>query len=194
MGDDLTRASLLIQLRDPSNAEAWSEFVSLYMPLLHGYAMKFGLQDSDAADLAQDTIRQVIRNIDRFDYTRERGSFRGWLLTIARNQIRRNSQKFTNRERGTGDTDHIRMVNAQPSREESDQWEAEYQRVLFSVAAEKIKCEFRSTTWLAFWHTAVEGNVAVRVSEQLNISLAAVYIARSRVLARLREEVARLDD
>lgn len=50
-----TRASLLFRIRDPKDAQAWTQFVQLYAPLLHSYGMKNGLQDADAADLAQDT-------------------------------------------------------------------------------------------------------------------------------------------
>ena len=66
MTSNATRASLLLEIRDRRNELAWSEFVSIYMPLLHGYAMKTGLQDSDAADLAQDTLREVMNHIFNF--------------------------------------------------------------------------------------------------------------------------------
>ena len=63
-----TRASLLIRIRDPKNTMAWNEFVGLYAPLLHSYGMKNGLQDADAADLAQDSLRNVVRAAPDFVY------------------------------------------------------------------------------------------------------------------------------
>ena len=193
MPPNATRASLLLEIRDKENSLAWSEFVSIYMPLLHSYSMKAGLQDSDAADVAQDVLRQVVTHIQSFEYQPERGSFRGWLLTIARNLLRKRAAKKHNGTIGTGESAVVEMLSQQPAREESDAWESEYQQRLFQVAAENIKTEFRPATWSAFWRTAVENAEAVAVAGELGMSVGAIYIAKSRVLARLREETKRLD-
>ncbi len=65
----------------------------------------------------------------------------------------------------------------------------EYQRRLASIAMERIKSEFQDNTWRAFWLTAVEGIAAADVARQVGISPGAIYVAKSRVLARLKEEV-----
>ena len=83
----LTRASLLVQIRDGANHAAWQEFVQLYGPVVYGFARKRGLQDADAADLMQDVLRSVSAAIGRLDYDRKQGTFRGWLFTITRNKI-----------------------------------------------------------------------------------------------------------
>src|ERR1044071_9259601 len=83
----LTRASLLIQIRDGSNHAAWQQFVDLYGPVVYGFARKRGLQDADAAELMQDVLRSVSSAISRLDYDRTQGTFRGWLFTISRNQV-----------------------------------------------------------------------------------------------------------
>ena len=67
----LTRASLLIQIRDGSNHAAWQEFVNLYGPLVYGFARKRGLQDADAADLMQDVLRSIATAIGRLDFARK---------------------------------------------------------------------------------------------------------------------------
>jgi len=188
-----TRASLLLQLRDHGNQSAWAEFLSIYMPLLHAYAMKAGLQDSDAADIAQETVRQVFRNIDRFDYQPDRGSFRGWLLTIARNLIRKHANKMAKGTPGTGDSNMLELLHQQASPETTDQWELDYRMRLFHVAAEKVKQEFRQNTWIAFWRSVVDGAEINTLVQELGMTAGAIYIARSRVTARLRDEVARLD-
>ena len=192
MSSTPTRASLLLELRDRDNSLAWREFVSLYMPLLYRYALKAGLQDSDASDVAQDTMRQVVRNIDHFEYDSKRGSFRGWLLTIARNIIRNHWNHSPTKVRGTGDTAMISLLHEQPSKEEKDHWEVEYQKRLFEVAAEKIRGSFRESTWQAFWLSSVDGLDSAEVASRLGMTPGAVYIARSRVIAKMRVEVARL--
>jgi RNA polymerase sigma-70 factor (ECF subfamily) len=83
----LTRASLLVQLRDGMNHAAWHEFMKLYGPVVYGFARKRGLQDADAADLMQDVFRSVSNAIGRLDYDRNQGTFRGWLFTITRNKV-----------------------------------------------------------------------------------------------------------
>jgi len=99
-----TRATLLIRLRDTSDQDAWRLFASIYTPLVYRYAMKNGLQDADAADVAQETMCNVVRVIKRFEYDPSRGSFRGWLLTVVRNTLRRRFKKAQNQAAGSGDT------------------------------------------------------------------------------------------
>jgi RNA polymerase sigma factor (sigma-70 family) len=187
-----TRASLLCRIRDPRDARAWDEFVRLYTPLLHAYGMRRGLQDADAADVAQDTLRNVVRAAPEFRYDPARGSFRGWLLTIARNQIR----KFTTRlgGRGTGDSDVRHQLEAHPDpTADWDEWDQECHLALFHWAAARVRPDFRGPTWDAFWRTAVAGEDVAAVAAALGVTTGAVYIARSRVTTRIRQEVRAID-
>jgi RNA polymerase sigma factor (sigma-70 family) len=186
----LTRASLLVQLRTGSNHIAWQEFVKLYGPVIYGFARKRGLQDADAADLMQDVMRSVSAAIGRLDYDRQQGTFRGWLFTITRNKIFNFLSARRIRPQGSGDSATNRILNSHPDDEDSSAaWEMEYQRRLASLAMEQIKSEFQDNTWRAFWLTSVEGVSAAEVSQQLGLSPGAVYVAKSRVLARLKEVV-----
>ena len=185
-----TRASLLLRIRDPHDGLAWSEFVRLYAPLLHAYGMKNGLQDADAADLAQDTLRNVLSAAPEFVYDTGRGSFRGWLFTVARNEIRRFGQKRAKQAVASGDSDVRELLAEQPAREcDPAEWDHEYRLNLFHWAAERVKVEFRDTTWQAFWRTAVGGEDVNAVAAESGLTVGAVYIARSRVTARIRQEI-----
>jgi RNA polymerase sigma-70 factor (ECF subfamily) len=186
----LTRASLLVRIRDANNHAAWHEFVQLYGPVIYGFARKRGLQDADAADLMQDVLRSVSAAIGRLDYDRRQGTFRGWLYTITRNKIFNFLSARKIRPRGSGDTTtNLLLDEHADSSSETDQWETEYQRRLVAMAMEQIKGEFQDTTWRAFWLTAVEGVAASAAAQQAGLSPGAVYVAKSRVLARLKEEV-----
>lgn len=186
----LTRVSLLVQLRDGSNHVAWREFMQIYGPVVYGFARSRGLQDADAADLMQDVMRSVVGAMGRFDYDRNQGTFRGWLFTVTRNKIFNFLSARRIRPQGSGDSTTNRLLQAQPEPSDgSDDWEVEYQRRLASLAMERVKSEFQEKTWRAFWLTAVDGVAAADAAGQVGISAGAVYVAKSRVLARLKEEV-----
>lgn len=189
----LTRASLLVQIRDGSNAAAWQEFINLYGPVVYGFARKRGLQDADAADVMQDVLRSVSGAIARLDYDRGQGTFRGWLFTITRNKVFNFLSARRNRPQGSGDSTTNRMLDSHPDQNDgSDVWETEYQRRLTALAMDRVKGEFQESTWRAFWLTAVEGVAAAEVTRQVGLSPGAIYVAKSRVLARLKNEVEKL--
>lgn len=185
----VTRASLLVQIRDGSNHTAWQEFMRLYGPVVYGFARKRGLQDADAADLMQDVMRSVSTAIGRLDYDRKQGAFRGWLFTITRNKVFNFLSARRIRPRGSGDSSTNRLLNSHADDEGEDEWEVEYQRRLAALAMERVKSEFQENTWRAFWLTAVEGVAAAEAGKQVGLSPGAVYVAKSRVLARLKDEV-----
>jgi RNA polymerase sigma-70 factor (ECF subfamily) len=186
----LTRASLLVQIRDGANQIAWHEFMQLYGPIVYGFARKRGLQDADAADLMQDVMRSVSSAIGRLDYDRNQGTFRGWLFTITRNKIFDFLLARRLRPRGSGDTSTNRLLDSHPEAGDgAETWEVEYQRRLASLAMDRVRSEFQENTWRAFWLTAVEGAAVADVSRQVGLSAGAIYVAKSRVLARLKEEV-----
>lgn len=185
-----TRASLLVQIRDGSNHTAWQEFMRLYGPVVYGFARKRGLQDADAADLMQEVMRSVSSAIGRLDYDRKQGAFRGWLFTITRNKVFNFLSARRIRPQGSGDTSTNQMLASQADADEGeDLWEMEYQRRLAALAMERVKREFQENTWQAFWLTAVEGIAAAEAGQRVGMSPGAVYVAKSRVLARLKDEV-----
>ncbi len=190
----VTRVTLLTRLKDGSDAEAWREFVQLYGPVVYGFARKRGLQDADAADLMQEVLRSVARNAEKMEYDPARGTFRGWLYTVTRNKIYNFLNGQRNRPRGAGDSAAQERLDAVADKaaDRDDDWELEYRRRLSARAMELVEHEFQPNTWKAFWGTAVEGRAAQEVGAELKMSPGAVYVAKSRVLARLREEVQRL--
>jgi RNA polymerase sigma factor (sigma-70 family) len=184
-----TRPSLLVRVRDPGDGPAWVQFVDIYAPLIYGHARKKGLQDADAADVTQEVLRAVAPAIRQLDYDPGRGSFRGWLFTIVRNELRSFMSRQERQARGRGDTEAIAILQAQaqPVSDEEAAWSADYERRLFSWAAEQIRPTFAEATWQAFWRTAVEGQNPKEVAKALAMTLTSVYTAKSRVLARLKE-------
>jgi RNA polymerase sigma-70 factor (ECF subfamily) len=189
----LTRASLLIRLRDQSDQPAWNEFVSIYGPVIYGFARRRGLQDADAADIMQDVLRSVTTAIQRLDYDPRQGRFRGWLFTLTRNRVLTLLSSRNGKARGTGDSNVQSLLTAQPDRgaDQEEEWEQDYRRSLTAVVLEELREEFREKIWQAFWQTAVEARPVAEVARSLGMSVGAVYVAKSRVLARAREAVQR---
>ena len=191
-----TRRSLVLRLRNPGDEAAWAEFVDIYQPLVYRLARNKGLQDADAQDLCQEVFRAVASAIERWDPDPAKGKFRAWLFRITRNLLVNFLASQRRQPRGSGSTSVQEMLEAQPSDDGQAEAEfrAEFQRRAFRWAAERVKNEFTDSTWQAFWRTGVENQPIAVVAKELGLSAGAVYIARSRVLARLRDEVEQLTD
>jgi RNA polymerase sigma factor (sigma-70 family) len=191
----VTRASLLLRIRDGQDRDAWRQFVDIYASLIYGFARKRGLQDADAADLMQDVLRSVASAVGRLDYDRRRGSFRSWLYTVTRNKLYSFLDGQRRHPRGSGDSGAQQLLEEQVDPDDSaTAWDRDYERRLFAWAADQVHDEFQPSTWKAFWETAVEDREVKEVASELNLSPGAVYVAKSRVLARLREKIQEVQD
>jgi RNA polymerase sigma factor (sigma-70 family) len=185
-----TRASLLVRLRDPHDHAAWRQFVDLYAPLVYGYACKQGLQDADAADLCQDVLGVVAQAVGRLEYDPAKGAFRNWLFTLVRRKLSNWRRARRNRPDGRAGAATAWLLEQYTARAaEEAEWEAEWDRRLFTWACAEARRGVTDTTWQAFWRTAVEDQPGDRVAADLGLTVAAVYRARSRVLARLKDVV-----
>jgi len=190
MGSPTTRPSLLVRLRNPRDRAAWEEFAHLYAPIIRGYARRRGLQNADADDLTQEVLRRVAGAMNGHAYDRQRGTFRAWLFAIVRNQVRRVVGRQRPGDIGVGGTDAGDLLADQPAPADSDpDWDAEYDRRMFICTAAQVRADFQPATWEAFWRTAVEGKSGQVVAAELGLTVAAVYLAKGRVMARLKEQV-----
>ncbi len=183
-----TRHSLIARLNNRDDASAWVEFCAIYEPATYRIARRFGLQDADAREVSQEVLLTVSRNILRFDVARN-GSFRGWLMRIARNatiDLLRRSAKNNPRQ-----SELWRRVDALPANELSESIiiEQETRKQLFMWAAEQVRQTVNEATWQAFWLTSVEGVAGTEVARQLGLSVGTVYVARCRTLARIKSLV-----
>jgi len=185
-----TRASLLVRLRDPRDEAAWTEFIDLYVPLIYRYARKQGLQDADAADLSQEVLRAIAGAVGRLEYDPRRGAFRNWLFTVVRRKLSNWRRAQRNRPDGRDAlaTNHLLEQCPMPPAGEAA-WETEWEDRLFAWACEQVRPTITASTWQAFWRTAIDGQPTRQVAADLDLSVTAVYLARRRVLARLKELV-----
>ena len=190
-----TRLSLLLRIRDAQDGEAWVRFVQIYAPLIYRFGTRRGLQDSDAHDLTQDVLRAVSRSIGRFDYDPDVGRFRTWLLTVAKFTLSR-MRKVQNRQPvASGDSGTQRQIEETPADDpDGERWNEEYNRRVFEWAAERVQKQVQPDTWRAFEMTAIEQRPSAEVAERLGMRIGSVYVARNRVMARMRKTVREIDD
>jgi RNA polymerase sigma-70 factor (ECF subfamily) len=181
-----TPASLLEQLRQSTGQDgtssAWSRFVQLYTPLLYYWARRLGLQEPDAADLSQEIFTTLLEKLPRFRYDQSK-SFRSWLRTVTLNKWRDRQRQPMLAYSAAGEE---ALSNA--SSPEDPEWlgETEYRQQLARRALYLMQTEFAPNTWKACWEHVVAGRPAAEVAAELGISLGSVYVAKSRVLSRLR--------
>lgn len=189
-----TRVTLLLRIRDAGDTEAWRQFVDLYAGVIHGFYRMRGLQDADAADLTQEVLQAVAGGIGRLEYDPARGTFRAWLFTIARNKLRDFLEYHRRRAAENGERSATsEPIELLPAPEETDEWDREYEKRVFAWAAERVRHAVDEKTWKAFWLTAIDGKPGRVAAELLGMSVGAVYVAKSRILARLQREVEQIE-
>jgi RNA polymerase sigma-70 factor (ECF subfamily) len=191
-----TSASLLERLRGQPDDAAWRRLVDLYTPLLHDWLHRHGLQASDADDLVQEVLAVVVRELPHFRHNRRQGAFRRWLRTILVHRLRDFWRARRHRPEAKGGSDFLRRLEewSDPDSDLSRLWDEEHDRHVIRRLLEVIEGEVTPTTWKAFHRVVVEGADEETVAAELGLSVNAVFIAKSRVLSRLRREAAGLVD
>ena len=191
-----TRASLILRLPDAADVVAWEEFVWIYGPVIFPMASRQGLQTADADNLVQEVFASVARSVSQWLEREDRGSFRAWLLRIARNQAVNMLTRRASRALGTDGEEAERLLAELPDRQDdlSNQFDNEYRREVFAWAADQVREVVSPVTWQAFWLTRVEGVSIEEAAGQLEISTGNIYIGRSRVMSRLRELVKQYEE
>ena len=191
-----TRASLILRLPDDADVAAWDEFVSVYGPVVFRLAVRQGMQPADADNLVQEVFALVARSISDWVDRDNRGSFRAWLMRIARNQAVNMLTRRATRPLGTDGEEAERILAKLPDTdcELSSQFDIECRREIFAWAAARVRDSVSPATWQAFWLTRVEGGSIADAAEQLDTSVGNIYIGRSRVMSRLRDLVKQFED
>ncbi len=185
-----TRASLILRLSDPADNLAWAEFLQVYQPMLIRLASRWGLQEADAREVVQETLLSVAKAIRQFESDGRKQSFRRWLSTITRNKLADHLARRSRQERGSGDSDVRRWLEQQSCETSSASvWDWNEKRQIFAWAAQKVRSQVQPETWEAFHRTTVLGESVKEVAGALQMREGMIYVARSRVMSRLRKAV-----
>lgn len=189
-----TSASLLDRLRADPHSPAWQRLVDLYQPLIRAWLHRHDVLAQDADDLVQEVLAVVVRRLPEFEHNQRIGAFRTWLRSITVNVVRDHWRNRKNRAKAPGGSD-LQEVLAQledPDSGLSRQWDQEHDRHVTHRLLQMLKGDFEAKTWQAFTRVALDGTPAAEVAQELGLTTNAVFIAKSRVLARLRQEAAGL--
>lgn len=180
-----TRSSLILRLKDCEDW-AWHEFVRLYAPTVFRYAIRCGLQASDAEDITQEVLIEVSRSVKNFEYQPQKGRFRDWLQAITRRRLARYWRSQSPCD----------MLIAEPVDDSVvvGVFEEELHRTILVTALDNIQHRFAEVTWQAFQAVWRNDEPPVSTAQRLGISIEMVYNAKSRVLRQLESEVLRLID
>lgn len=175
---------------------AWQTLVSLYQPLIRGWFERSKISNREVEDLTQDVLAHVVKNLPRFDYSGRSGSFRCWLRTITINRAREFWRAGKCRPSASGGSAFFEMVEqlADPRSELSQKWDQDHDDHVLCRLLEMIAQQFEPQSVLAFRLVVLEKADVAAVAAQLNMTVPAVYAAKSRILRRLREEAEGLID
>jgi len=193
----VTNSSLLDGLRDPANRTVWQGFVERYRPMIERFAIRRGMNETDAQDTAQQTLIAFCTAYQQGKYERELGRLRFWLFGIARNQIRNARKRGRHREMqavdetsGTGLMDRIPDDDADMERH----WDEEWRGAVLRQCLDEVRREFDARSIDAFELFAWRGQPAQQVAERLGMTPNAVFIVKHRIMKRIKELLPKMEE
>ncbi|QDU30875.1 RNA polymerase sigma factor [Anatilimnocola aggregata] len=183
-----TSASLLERIRHDPAASQWQTLVELYDPLIRGWLKRQSVLQADADDLVQDVLTVVARRLKDFEHNGRTGAFRTWLRTVTINCVRDSWRSKKRENANQGQVQELLDQLTDPNSGLTQAWDLEHDRYVTQQLLGRLRSEFEPATWKAFERVALDGTPAAQVATELGLTVNAVFIAKSRILARLRQE------
>jgi RNA polymerase sigma-70 factor (ECF subfamily) len=189
-----TRVTLLGRLRqDPTDQAAWDVFVERYGRHIYRWCRRWKLQDADAEDVTQDILMKLARKLRDFAYDPSR-SFRGWLKTLAHHAWRDFVDSTRRAQAAAGDARVWELLQTLAAREDLVQkLQQAFDHDLLEAAKVRVRLRVAPHTWEAFRLVALEGLPIAEVAATVQMQVAMVYVAKSKVQKLLREEIRKLE-
>ena len=132
----------------------------------------------------------VAKDVGKFEHGGRTGAFRAWMKAILVNRLRDFWRARGRRPRAPGESEiDAKLAQLEdPASELSQIWNRQHDQYVLRQLLALVEPHFAPSTWRAFYLAALKGKRADVVAEELGISVNAVFIAKSRVLSRLRQE------
>ena len=195
MSEFNTSASLLGKLgQNPTNQIAWQNFANRYGPLIQQWCVRWGMKSDDGDEIAQNVMLQLSRQMAQFNYDRN-GSFRSWLKTVTyRAWCDFVRQRMRQKDVASGDSDVLDQLKAQEAEQDlTNCLENEWKSELMELAMAAVQKRIQSHTWEAFRLSALENLSGADVADKLGMKVGAVWVAKSKVIRMIRDEIGELE-
>lgn len=196
-----TRKSLIARLDNWEDQKTWDEFYQTYWKLIYAVAIKAGLRSEEAFDCVQETILSIAKQSKKKLYDPDQGSFKTWLMNMTRWRI---NDQFRKRKKDTamagGEWDDDRKTAVIDRIEDpngdilSRLWDTEWKKGIADAALARVKAQVAPKQYQIFDYYVVRQMDAGEVQKKLGVSMAQVYLAKHRVGAVLKKELAKLKD
>ena len=193
-----TRSSLIQRLKATINGESWEEFFHTYWELIYNVARRAGLPEADAQDIVQETILKVHNSLDRFEYNRKRGTFKGWLRTVTRSRLNdffKKQQRRPALNQPLEETaDELQNLKDPEGPEIEKIWDEEWNRNLIQAALSRTKKLSSPKQFQIFKCLYIDEWTVRETCRTLGVNAAQVYMAKQRVGKIFREAVETLQE
>ena len=193
-----TRSSLIQRLKATINGESWEEFFHTYWELIYNVARRAGLSEADAQDIVQETILKVHNSLDRFEYNRKRGTFKGWLRTVTRSRLNdffKKQQRRPALNQPLEETaDELQNLRDPEGPEIEKIWDEEWNRNLIQAALNRTKKLSSPKQFQIFKCHYIDEWTVRETCRTLGVNAAQVYMAKQRVGKIFREAVETLQE
>lgn len=194
-----TRTSLLARLKDHQNAGGWEEFCDVYGKVIYAVALKSGMGRADIEDVVQETMVRIAKLIPSFEYDPAKGSFKSWVLTIARSRMidcirkRERERRFDAPVSGDSATSLLSRLPDEHLPNLDELFEAEWRQGLLEAATERVRQRISPAQYQLFdLHVRQEWEVG-KIVATMGVTANQVYLAKHRVSEAIREEARRLE-
>ena len=193
-----TRSSLIQRLKATINGESWEEFFHTYWELIYNVARRAGLSEADAQDIVQETILKVHNSLDRFEYNRKRGTFKGWLRTVTRSRLndffKKQQRRPTLNQPLEEAADELQNLEDPEGPEIEKIWDEEWNRNLIQAALSRTKKLSSPKQFQIFKCHYIDEWTVRETCRTLGVNAAQVYMAKQRVGKVFREAVEALQE
>jgi RNA polymerase sigma factor (sigma-70 family) len=196
-----TRKSLIARLDNWEDQRTWDEFYQTYWKLIYSVAVKAGLRPEEAFDCVQETILSIAKQSKKNLYDPAQGSFKTWLMNMTRWRI---NDQFRKRKKDTAmtvsewDDDRKTAVIDRVEDPNGDVlgrlWDVEWKKGVADAALCRVKAQVSPKQYQIFDYYVIRQWDAGKVQKKLSVSMAQVYLAKHRVGAVLKKELAKLQD
>lgn len=179
-----TNTSLIRRVRNVQDSESWREFVAIYEPLLVSYVRSRGLSASDASDVVQEILINLLRVLPTFKLDHERGRFRTWLWQLTMNAI---ADYFRRRKtQGRAEDGWRESAPTSVTDEPDDAWVQSYRQRILEFVMPQVKAITQEKTWKCFEEFVLKNRSGNEIAAEIGITPNAVRVNANRVMDKVR--------